>query len=314
MNPSTNPSQDRPPGMINTSLVLARDIKLAHSVFALPFALLGLFMAAWPMEPLATIDGGELAIDLLLVIGAMITARTAAMLANRWFDREIDSRNPRTAGRALPAGSVSPAAAMIAMLGSSAAFIIICLLFFVINDNWWPLALSVPVLGWLCIYPLMKRMTWACHLWLGASLAMSPLAAALAVQPDVVLQQPALWLLAGMVLCWVSGFDIIYALQDVDIDQKEGLNSIPAAFGFNGALWFSRILHVLAGACLIVAWLIDQRLGGLFLAASIAACLLLLIEQLTVRRWGTTRMALTFFTLNGIVSCILGLAGIIDLY
>ena len=312
--PSINPSQDRLSGIISTSLVLARDIKLAHSVFALPFALLGLFMAAWPMEPLPTLAAGELMIDLVLVIAAMVTARTAAMLANRWFDREIDARNPRTAGRALPAGSTSPAAAMVAMLGSCAAFLIICLLFLLINDNWWPLVLAIPVLGWLCVYPLMKRMTWACHLWLGASLAMSPLAAALAVQPDVLLQQPALWLMAGMVLCWVSGFDIIYALQDVEIDTQEGLNSIPAAFGFNGALWFSRLLHLVAGTCLILAWLVDQRLGPVFLAASIAACLLLVIEHLTVRRWGTSRMALTFFTLNGIVSCILGLAGIIDLY
>ena len=167
--------------------------------------------------------------------------------------------------------------------------------------------------AWLGLDPLLKRMTWACHLWLGASLAMSPLAAAIAVQPETLMHQPALWLLSGMVLCWVAGFDIIYALQDVDIDRREGLHSIPSTFGFNGALWFSRILHVIAGGCLILAWSVDQRLGGVFLAASIAACLLLIVEHLTVRRWGTSRMALTFFMLNGVVSCILGAAGIIDL-
>ena len=116
-----------------------------------------------------------------------------------------------------------------------------------------------------------------------------------------------------MVFCWVSGFDIIYALQDIDVDQQESLQSIPARFGLNGALWFSRLLHVMAAAALILAWAVDPRLGALFLSAAVAACLLLLIEHLTVRRWGTTRMALTFFTLNGIVSCVIGGAGIIDL-
>ena len=294
-------------------MILARDIKLSHSVFALPFALLGLFMAAWPAPPLSSVTGGQLAISILLVIIAMVSARTAAMLANRWLDHDIDSRNPRTAGRALPSGATNSQTVLTGLIVSAAVFLIACLLFLILLGNWWPLILGLPVIAWLCLYPLLKRMTWACHLWLGASLAMSPLAAAIAVQPDTLMHQPALWLLSGMVLCWVAGFDIIYALQDVDIDRQEGLHSIPSTFGFNGALWFSRILHVIAGGCLILAWSLDQRLGGVFLAASIAACLLLIIEHLTVRSWGTSRMALTFFLLNGVVSCILGAAGIIDL-
>lgn len=300
-------------GLIHSSLTLARDIKLSHSVFALPFALLGLFMAAWPSPPLSPITGGQLAISILLVIMAMVSARTAAMLANRWLDHDIDARNPRTAGRALPSGKTSPDTVLAGVLISILVFLVSCLLFRVLMDNWWPMILGLPVMAWLCLYPLLKRLTWACHLWLGASLAMSPLAAAIAVQPDSLIHQPALWLLSVMVLCWVAGFDIIYALQDVDIDRKEGLHSIPGAFGVNGALWASRTLHLIACACLLVAWLVDPRLGGVFLAASIAACLLLVIEHLTVRRWGTTRMALTFLTINGIVSCILGAAGILDM-
>ena len=299
--------------LLGTTLVLARDIKLAHGVFALPFALLGLFLAAWPPDPARQVSGQQLLIDLVLVIAAMVAARTAAMLANRWFDRDIDARNPRTAGRAIPSGATPPRAVLSGLLVSGLAFMIICLLFLLVSGNWWPLALGLPVLAWLCAYPLMKRATWTCHLWLGASLAFSPLAAALAVRPESLLENAALWLLAGMVLCWVAGFDIIYALQDIDIDRRERLHSIPARFGVQGGLWFSRLLHVLAGAALILTWVVDPRLGLVFLAAAIAACVLLIIEQLTVRRWGTSRMALTFFTINGIVSCVLGLAGIIDL-
>ncbi|MDG2423771.1 MAG: 4-hydroxybenzoate octaprenyltransferase [Phycisphaerales bacterium] len=300
-------------GLLGTTAVLARDIKLAHSVFALPFALLGLFLAAWPADPTLRIGGQQLFINILLVIAAMVTARTAAMLANRWLDRDIDARNPRTAGRALPAGATSSQAVLLGLVFSSMIFMLICLLFLLLDGNWWPLVLGLPVLAWLCLYPVMKRVTWGCHLWLGASLAWSPLAAAIAVRPDALVEQGALWLLAAMVLFWVSGFDIIYALQDIDVDRRERLHSIPARFGINGALWISRLLHMLAGSALILAWVVDQRLGAVFLGASIAACLLLLIEQATVRRWGTTRMALTFFTLNGIVSCVIGLAGILDL-
>lgn len=309
----TTTSTDIQSGLLSRSITLARDIKLSHSIFALPFALLGLFMAAWPSPPLATIGGLDLIVSILLVVIAMICARTAAMLANRWLDHDIDARNPRTAGRALPSGATDSRTVLAGLIISAGLFMIACLLFLVLLGNWWPLILGVPVIGWLCLYPLLKRMTWACHLWLGASLAMSPLAAAIAVQPETLSNQPALWLLSGMVLCWVAGFDIIYALQDVDIDKQEGLHSIPSTFGLNGAMWFSRTLHLIAGICLILAWLLDQRLGGAFLAASIAACLLLVIEHLTVRRWGTSRMAITFFTLNGVVSCILGAAGIIDL-
>ena len=300
-------------GLLDRSITLARDIKLSHSVFALPFALLGLFMAAWPSPPLASISTRHLIISILLVIAAMVFARTAAMLANRWLDQDIDGRNPRTAGRALPSGTTDSRTVLSGLIISAGLFMTTCLLFLLLLGNWWPLILGVPVISWLCLYPLLKRMTWGCHIWLGASLAMSPLAAAIAVQPETLLHQPALWLLAVMVLCWVAGFDVIYALQDVDIDRQEGLHSIPGTFGVAGALLFSRVLHLIAGICLILAWMTDQRLGGVFLGASIAACLLLVFEHATVRRWGTSRMALTFFTINGVVACILGAAGILDL-
>lgn len=283
---------------------VAGDIKLAHSVFALPFAVLGAVMAlqadAW--------RGAWLV--LLLVVLAMIAARTAAMIANRLFDRTIDARNPRTQGRAIPAGRLTPRDALMALGLSSVAFVAIAAAFGVLRGNWWPLTLALPVLAWITLYGLFKRFTWVCHLWLGASLALSVPAAALAADP-AALAHPALWWLAGAVLAWVAGFDVIYALQDVEIDRAQGLHSVPARFGWEGALWISRLLHLASVVCLVLAWRSDARLGTPFIAAVSIAALLLLIEHATVRRWGTTRMALTFFTLNGCVSLLLGAAGVV---
>lgn len=313
--------------------VIAGDIKLAHSVFALPFALLAAVMAlAAPADRHARgtgevmrraldasagrsasgvgIDGWrDAATVLALVVGAMVAARTAAMISNRLLDRAIDARNPRTKGRALPSGRLGTRDAIIGLVVSSIAFIAICAGFGVLRGNWWPLILAAPVLAWITLYGLFKRFTWACHLWLGASLAMSVPAAALAVEPTS-LSNPALWWLAGAVFTWVAGFDVIYALQDVEIDRAEGLQSVPARFGWSGALWSSRALHAASVACLALAWRSDERLGTPFAAAVVIATLLLVIEHATVRRWGTTRMALTFFTLNGCVSLLLGAAGI----
>ena len=299
--------------------VIAGDIKLAHSVFALPFALLGAVMALAgsasgardALSP-SRIEWRLAVVPLLLVILAMVAARTAAMIANRLLDRSLDARNPRTQARAIPSGRLQARDALIAFIIACAAFVLVCACFAVLRGNWWPLMLSLPVLAWITLYGLFKRFTWACHLWLGASLAMSVPAAALAVDPTA-LANPALWWLAGAVLAWVSGFDIIYALQDVEGDRAEGLHSVPARFGWMGALWMSRILHLASVACLPLAWRSDTRLGTPFIVAVAIAATLLLIEHATVRRWGTTRMALTFFTLNGCVSLLLGAAGILGI-
>ena len=126
------------------------------------------------------------------------------------------------------------------------------------------------------------------------------------------MRQPALWLLAAMVTCWVAGFDIIYALQDVDVDRRLGHHSVPARLGARGALRISRVLHAASLGCLVAVAAIDRRFGALFGAAVVVVGLLLLYEHLTVSRWGTTRMALAFFTLNGAISCLLGLLGVTD--
>ena len=291
--------------------LIASDIKITHSVFALPFALLAAFLAARPDAE--EIDWSRFGGQLVLIVLAMVFARTVAMLANRLLDREIDRHNPRTAGRALPSGKLSPRIALGALLLTTFLFMLVCSAFGFIYDNWWPAFLGVPVLLWISVYPLLKRFTALCHLYLGSSLALSPLAAAIAVQPESVMQQPALWLLAGMVLCWVAGFDIIYALQDLEADIEQELHSIPRRFGTSGAMWISRLLHAIAAACLFAAWRVDDRFGLLFFMGACLVSGLLIFEHATVSRWGTTRMALAFFTLNGIISCGLGALGIIDI-
>ncbi len=285
----------------------AVDIKLHHSIFALPFALLGACLAAmdsisvkWSVIPWA------------LIIGCMITGRTVAMLCNRILDASIDARNQRTAQRAIPSGAISKRAAGAMALGMAMLFILFCVLFGVLHQNWWPLWLAVPVLAWMAVYPLLKRWTWMCHGWLGASLAISVPAAALAVRPDAVAEPVVLWL-AAMVLLWVSGFDVIYALQDVQVDRRDGLSSLPVALGESGAMWVSAGVHAAAMGCLVMAWISEPRLGAIFQWAIVATGVLLLIEHATVRTWGTTRMALTFFTINGCVSVVLGASGIAGL-
>ncbi len=203
-------------------------IKIEHTLFALPFAFLGMLLAAggWPSWR-----------TVCWIVVAMVGARSAAMAFNRLVDRRIDAANPRTAGRALPAGLVTPAAVAAFILASAA---LLALAAWELN----PLAFALtPVaLAILFLYSYTKRFTWAAHLVLGLSLAGAPLGAWIAVRGDV---QATPLLLAGVVLTWTAGFDILYALQDVDFDRRTGLFSIPARFGVVGALWISGALHVL---------------------------------------------------------------------
>ncbi len=324
--------------LFTTVGAIASDIKLAHSVFALPFAILAAFMAALaPTRGTWFVSSGrasdlsnddahpflhpeyadrfwpQFAGQVALVIVAMVFARTCAMLANRLIDRYIDARNPRTAGRAIPSGRLSPTTAMMALLVCGVLFLLVCAGFGVWYGNWWPAILGLPVLVWINAYGFIKRFSVLCHIYLGSSLAISPLAAAIAIDPGQLQTQPALWLLSAMVLCWVAGFDIIYALQDIDIDRTESLHSIPARFGTRGALWISRFLHVLAAAALVGIWMVDERFNTLFALGVGVVFLLLIYEHITVMSWGTSRMAMTFFTINGIISCLLGILGIADL-
>jgi 4-hydroxybenzoate polyprenyltransferase len=294
--------------------VVASDIKLAHSVFALPFAVLGAFMA-W--------SGGYpgtrgFILQLALIIPCMVFARTWAMLFNRIADRRFDAENPRTARRALASGRLSLGQAWAAALLAAGAFVAAASLFYVLFGNPWPGLLSIPVLAWIAFYSLTKRFTWLCHLFLGGALAASPIAAAIAVNPSTVLPPwpipavPAIYLLAGMVLFWVAGFDVIYAMQDIDFDRARGLSSIPARLGWRGAAWTSRVLHVLAFLMLVGAWLAHGQFGWIFGAAVAMVGGLLVFEHIVLFRRGRAGLQMAFFTVNGVVSCILGVAGCLD--
>jgi 4-hydroxybenzoate polyprenyltransferase len=294
--------------MASTLTKLLSDIKISHTIFAMPFAILGAFMAttndsAVPWDTF----GWQLAV----IVGCMFFARNVAMLANRIFDREIDAKNPRTKNRVIASGEILATTARIYLASNALIFIGLTALFLQ-WDNYYPLSVSVVVLVWLTMYPFLKRFTWLCHLYLGASLAMSPLAAAIAIEPATLLHLP-IWLLSGAVLCWVAGFDIIYALQDVECDKRDNLKSMPASLGVKPAMLISQFLHCVCVALLFGVAATDPKFGWLFLGAIILITGLLIFEHLTVKKWGTTKIALTFFMLNGVVSVVLGVAGVADL-
>ncbi|MCC7147472.1 MAG: UbiA family prenyltransferase [Phycisphaeraceae bacterium] len=284
---------------------LGRDIKISHSVFALPFALLATFLAAgsrgqWPgVVPLG------------LVVLCMFFARTMAMAINRWADARLDAVNPRTAGRAIPAGRLSERFVLGAAGMCAGLLVVSAGGFWLWEGNVWPVVFSPLVVAWLAAYSFVKRVSWLCHLFLGGALALSPLAAVLAIEPGFLGQADA-YLLAGMVICWVAGFDVIYALQDVEADRALGLFSMPAKLGVEPALWVARGLHLLAFLALVELARRSELLGNGFRLGLVMVAGLLVVEHVLVFRSKTHHIHLAFFTLNGVISLLLGAAGIFD--
>lgn len=297
------------PRRLGVSLLeTARDIKLTHSVFALPFAVLAMFLAAGSEGRLPTLA------EAALIVGCMVLARTVAMATNRLADAELDARNPRTAARAIPAGRVSRRFVLGVATVCAAGFIAAASGFWWAYGNPWPVLLSPLVLAWLIGYSFTKRLTWLCHAWLGVALALSPVAAGIAIRP-AYLATPGPWLLMAFVACWVAGFDVIYALQDVAVDRREGLRSLPARFGPHAALWGARALHIGAVAALLTLVWIEPQLRWWFASATLGVVALLAVEHALV--WGggrgdTRRLPLAFLTVNGIISLALGAAGVVD--
>ena len=302
----------------------AADIKLAHSVFALPFALLASFLAR-PSSPrgggvTSPASDGEgwprFAGQLALLILCMILARTWAMLINRLADIRIDAANPRTHRRILASGKLSQRDGQRIAIACAILFIAACSLFWILFANPWPTYLAVPVLLWIAFYSITKRFTALCHIFLGGALAASPIAAAIAINPAALTTPPtnlSIWFLAGFVLLWVAGFDVIYALQDIDFDRSAKLHSIPAATGWKNAIWISRFLHAAAFTLLVFAARADPRFGPLFLAAVALVGVLLITEHAILAKQGKAGLNMAFFTINGLVSLLLGAAGIFDL-
>jgi 4-hydroxybenzoate polyprenyltransferase len=278
-------------------------IRLSHTVFALPFAVLALLAATAGRPPLPL---------LLLVVAAVVAARTAAMAFNRWADRRLDADNPRTAGREIPRGLVTPRAALSLALGAGALFVLVAAAIGPVCG-----AGAVPVLLWLYGYSYSKRFTLLCHLWLGVALGLAPLAAFVAAQESA---PPAggmrLWpgvVLGAAVATWVAGFDVLYACQDEAFDRERGLRSIPAAFGAARAMAVARLLHVAAAALLLAfGWLAGLRRYWLLGVA--AAAVLLLWQHRLLRPGDLRRVATAFFTANGALSLVMLAAGCADLY
>ncbi len=284
------------------------DIKLAHTVFAMPFAVLAAALAFEPRPP-----ARRVAIVLTLVVLCMVFARTWAMLVNRLADARFDADNPRTAGRAVASGRLRAGQGWAIALGSAGLFCGSAALFWPLTGNPWPALLCVPVLGFVALYSYTKRFTALCHVFLGAALAVSPLAAGLAVRPESLAEVPTLFWLAGFVVLWVAGFDVIYALQDLDFDQGRGLRSIPATLGWRGAVWVSRAMHAAAAGALVASELADDRLNTIYLVGVAGVIGLLLVEHLTLARRGRAGIPVVFFTYNGLASLLIGVTGVLDL-
>jgi 4-hydroxybenzoate polyprenyltransferase len=284
---------------------LARDllglVKFSHTLFALPFALFGAALAArgtdgWHGRPR----------DWLGILLCMATARSAAMAFNRLVDRRIDALNPRTAARHIPSGRLSARSVALFWVVCCLGFVAATLLFL---PNRWPLILSVPVLAWLCGYSFAKRFTSLAHVWLGSALMLAPVAAWIALRGD--LQWPPV-LLGLAVLFWVSGFDVIYACQDVEFDRKYGLYSLPRRLGVRNALRVAALSHLLMIVCLVGLGL-SVPLGKVYFGGVAGIAALLVYEHALVRPDDLSRVNVAFFQVNIVISLGLLAVGVIDL-
>jgi len=295
--------------MLRRLSLLLDAIKFAHSVFALPFALLAMVVAAGGWPPWRTF---------FLILLCMVSARSAAMAFNRWVDRANDAANPRTRLRPTATGAVSAAFLLFFVAGCSAVF---CMGAWLLN--WFCLACAVPVLGVLLGYSYSKRFTSLCHFWLGLSLGLAPAGAHVAVRGDVW-PLPGLGLRWGLplevfpvlmgvaVLFWVAGFDLIYACQDYAVDVADPrAHSLAKKLGIRGALRLSSTLHLLTAVLLALAG-VYAGFGYLYYVAFALVSLLLLYEHSIVSADNLSRVNTAFFTLNGAVSLLLFAAVLVE--
>ncbi len=289
-------------------------IRFSHTLFALPFAMVAAAMAWYA----GSVGEPRLPFrwqDLLGILLCMVLARTAAMGFNRLADRHLDAANPRTANRHLPTGTLSVAAVAGLTLVSGVLFVLATLLFL---PNVLPLALSLPVLGFVLGYSYAKRFTSWVHVWLGAALALAPLAAWIAIRGQLVWADPADLLaplvLGLAVLAWVSGFDMLYAAQDAEFDRATGLYSVPATWGVPAALRLAAACHAAMVVLLAILPWAYPWLGWLYWAGLAAIAALLVYEHRLVRPDDLSRVNTAFFHVNAVIS--LGLLAVVlaDLY
>lgn len=287
--------------MYSTTRNYLQLIRFSHTIFALPFALLGAVLA-WAQP--GTVFRWQ---DLLGILVCMVAARSAAMAFNRLVDRRIDALNPRTATRHLPAGLLSVRGVTAFTIAGSAVFVAATAIFL---PKTLPLILSLPVLLFLLGYSLAKRFTSLCHYWLSAALMLSPVAAWIAVRNEFSLIPASL---AAVIFFWVGGFDILYACQDADFDRSARLHSIPARFGIAKALRIALVSHLVTIVMLLGVWQI-AGLGWIFLAGVIAIALLLLYEHSLVSANDLTRVNIAFFQVNAVISFGVLAVGCLDVW
>jgi 4-hydroxybenzoate polyprenyltransferase len=262
----------------------ARLVKIEHTVFALPFAYVGAFLAVGAVPS---------AHDLFWITVAMVGARSLAMALNRLVDAELDARNPRTASRELVTGVLSRASVLAFCLLSLGVFLAAVWQLDPLVRWLWP----IPVAAFV-VYPYLKRYTWLCHLWLGAADGLAPVGAWAAIRGDLAWQS---WALGAAVTFWVAGFDLFYALFDVDVDRREGLHSWATRVGVRGVFAGARAMHALTVAALVVAGL-GLSVGWLYWAGVAVVAALLVYEHLRVRPDDLRRLDAAFFTTNGVIS------------
>ncbi len=263
-------------------------VKLPHTVFALPFALVGVVFASYVMRVTPW--------DAVWVVIAFTSARFAAMAFNRIADRDVDAINPRTATREIPLGIITPKRASVAVAVASLLFV-----FAASRLNALCFALSPLALGWILWYSSTKRFTRWAHLVLGLGLGIAPVGGYLAITGEWSRPWWMLIMLAVAVMSWVAGFDILYALQDVSFDRKHSLYSIPAALGEARAIGLARWLHAVAVVALAAVGTATPA-GWLYVAGVVTVAALLLYEHTLVTPGNLTRLNAAFFTMNGVIS------------
>jgi len=265
---------------------LASLVRIEHTVFALPFAYVGAFLA---------VDGWPGLANVVWVTLAMVGARTLAMALNRVVDAELDARNPRTATRELPSGALTRGQVLALSGAALAVFLMAVSQLDPVVRYLWP----IPVVMFV-VYPYLKRVTWLCHFWLGACLALAPIGAWLAVSGTAPWEA---WAIGGAVLLWVAGFDLFYSLFDLEHDQREGLHSWAVRFGERGVFLGARTLHAGSVALLAVAGA-GLHAGVLYWLGVVATAVLLAYEHSIVRPGDLRRLDAAFFTLNGVISVV----------